>query len=213
MKRLLNGTLCLKNSPTGEQIQNGRTTDEIPRDPITPWCGPPLFSPCFPFQKLLFWKFRNFHLRNNALVFLLYFKWTWAHLWQHIGIQFSVKKTCKLSQPFWNLISSLNVYLIYRDTDCFGAFWFRKILLCVRKLLRLQVYTTRTIYKKSDNLHAMKAEFQWPLISIYWTVKLNSYGSLWTSLILELVLWHFIPYNFAHRNEIIRVPLHSLLNM
>ncbi len=47
MKRLLHGTLRLRNSPTSEQIQNGRTTDEIQRDPITPWCGPPLFCPCF----------------------------------------------------------------------------------------------------------------------------------------------------------------------
>ncbi len=46
-KRLLHGTLRLRNSPTGEQIQNGRTMDEIPRDPITPWCGSPLFYPCF----------------------------------------------------------------------------------------------------------------------------------------------------------------------
>ncbi len=47
MQRLLHVTLRLRYSPTGEQIQNGRTADEIPRDPITPWCGPPLFCPCF----------------------------------------------------------------------------------------------------------------------------------------------------------------------
>ncbi len=47
MQRLLHGTLRLRYSPTGEQLQNGRTADEIPRDPITPWCGPPLFCPCF----------------------------------------------------------------------------------------------------------------------------------------------------------------------
>ncbi len=47
MKRQLHATLRLKNSPTGEQIQNGRPTDEITRDPITPLCGPPLFCPCF----------------------------------------------------------------------------------------------------------------------------------------------------------------------
>ncbi len=47
MKRLLHGTLRLRYSPTGEQIQNGRPTDEIQRDPITPWCGPPPFCPCF----------------------------------------------------------------------------------------------------------------------------------------------------------------------
>ncbi len=47
MKRLLHGTLRLKKSPTGEQIQNGRPTDETPRDPITPWCGPPLLCLCF----------------------------------------------------------------------------------------------------------------------------------------------------------------------
>ncbi len=29
-------TLRLGYSPTGEQMQNGRTADEIPRDPITP---------------------------------------------------------------------------------------------------------------------------------------------------------------------------------
>ncbi len=47
VKSLLHGTLWFRNSPTGEQIQNGRTTDEITRDPITPWCGPPSFCPCF----------------------------------------------------------------------------------------------------------------------------------------------------------------------
>ncbi len=36
MQRLLHGTLRLRYSPTGEQIQNGRTADAIPRDPITP---------------------------------------------------------------------------------------------------------------------------------------------------------------------------------
>ncbi len=46
MKRLLQGKLRLKNCPTSEQIHNGRLTDEIPRDPITPWCGPQLFCPC-----------------------------------------------------------------------------------------------------------------------------------------------------------------------
>ncbi len=38
MKRLLHGTLQLRNSPAGEQIQNGRTTDEISRDPRPPCC-------------------------------------------------------------------------------------------------------------------------------------------------------------------------------
>ncbi len=37
MKRLLHGTMWLRNSPTGEQIQTGRTTDEIQRDPIAPY--------------------------------------------------------------------------------------------------------------------------------------------------------------------------------
>ncbi len=41
MQRLLHGTLRLRYSPTVEQIQNGRTVDEIHRDPIT------LFCPCF----------------------------------------------------------------------------------------------------------------------------------------------------------------------
>ncbi len=47
LQRLLHGTLRLRYSPTGEKIQNGRTADEIPRDPITPWCSPPLVCPCF----------------------------------------------------------------------------------------------------------------------------------------------------------------------
>ncbi len=73
MKRLLHGTLRLKYSPTGEQIQNGRTADEISRDPITPWCGSPLFCPCFfPLQKHMYWKFRNFHLRNKVVVYFTY---------------------------------------------------------------------------------------------------------------------------------------------
>ncbi len=79
MQRLLHGPLRLRYSPTGEQIQNGRTADEIPWAPITPWCGPPLFCPCFPLQKLLCWKFRNLLLRNIALVYftLLYsLRWT-----------------------------------------------------------------------------------------------------------------------------------------
>ncbi len=44
MKRQLHGTLLLKNSPTGEQIQKRRPTGEMTRDPITPWCGPKLVS-------------------------------------------------------------------------------------------------------------------------------------------------------------------------
>ncbi len=36
MKRQLRGTLRLKNSPTGEQIQKRQPTDEMTRDPITP---------------------------------------------------------------------------------------------------------------------------------------------------------------------------------
>ncbi len=36
MKRQLHGTLWLKNSPNGEQIQKRRPTDEMTRDPITP---------------------------------------------------------------------------------------------------------------------------------------------------------------------------------
>ncbi len=47
MQRLLHRSLRLRKFPTGEQIQSSRTADEIPRDPITPWCGPPLFCPCF----------------------------------------------------------------------------------------------------------------------------------------------------------------------
>ncbi len=70
MKRLLYGTLRIRNSPTGEQIRNGRTTDEIQCDPITPCCGPPLFCPCFSLQKLMCWKFRNFLLRNKAFVYV-----------------------------------------------------------------------------------------------------------------------------------------------
>ncbi len=31
MKRLLRGTLRLRNSPAGKQIQNGRPTNEIPK--------------------------------------------------------------------------------------------------------------------------------------------------------------------------------------
>ncbi len=46
MKKQLHGILRLKNSPTGEQIQKRRQTDEMTRDPITPWCGPPLFCSC-----------------------------------------------------------------------------------------------------------------------------------------------------------------------
>ncbi len=44
---LLYRKLRFRNSPTGEQIQNGRPTDEIIRDLITPWCDPPLSCPCF----------------------------------------------------------------------------------------------------------------------------------------------------------------------
>ncbi len=34
MKRLLHGALRPRNSPTGEQIQNGRPVDELKRDAI-----------------------------------------------------------------------------------------------------------------------------------------------------------------------------------
>ncbi len=68
-KRLLYGTLRLRNSPTCEQIQNGRSTDEIPRDPITPWCGPPQSCPCFSFAETSVLKF-FFRWRNKAFVYL-----------------------------------------------------------------------------------------------------------------------------------------------
>ncbi len=57
-KRQLHGLLRHRNSPTDDPIQDGR-----PVDPITPCCGPALFLPC--------WKFRNFILRNIALVYYL----------------------------------------------------------------------------------------------------------------------------------------------
>ncbi len=43
MKSILHGTLRLKNSPAGQQIQSGRPTDEITRDTTTPSCDPALF--------------------------------------------------------------------------------------------------------------------------------------------------------------------------
>ncbi len=64
MKRLLHGTLRLKNSPTGEQIQNGRPTDEITR---AHHCSVLVFL----LQKLLCWKFCNFLLPNKAVYLLM----------------------------------------------------------------------------------------------------------------------------------------------
>ncbi len=56
MKRLLRGTLRHRNSPTGEEIQNGRPTDEIPKDP-------PLFCPCFSLSP--------FHISLPVIVWLI----------------------------------------------------------------------------------------------------------------------------------------------
>ncbi len=53
-KRLLHGTLRLKNFPTDKPIQNGLPTDKITRDAITTFCGPTQFS-------LRFFPCRNFH--------------------------------------------------------------------------------------------------------------------------------------------------------
>ncbi len=61
MKRLLHGTLRLRNSPTGEQIQNGRPKDEIPRDNnslMWPTTVLSLFFPC-----------RNFCAENFVIFF------------------------------------------------------------------------------------------------------------------------------------------------
>ncbi len=69
--RPLHGTLRLKNSPTGEKIQNGRRGVKLQE---TQW---PLdvAQNCFvlgiPLQLFLCWKFRNFLLRNKAFVYLL----------------------------------------------------------------------------------------------------------------------------------------------
>ncbi len=84
MQRLLHRTLRFRYSPTGEQIQNGRTADEIPSDPITPWCGPPLFCPCFSC-----WKFRNFLLRNIALVYFSYLRYRYRLITWDIGLGLS----------------------------------------------------------------------------------------------------------------------------
>ncbi len=67
MKRLLHVTLRLKNSSTGEQIQNGRPTDEIPRDPITP----PLFCPCFSLAETSMLKISLFFYEIKLLFTLL----------------------------------------------------------------------------------------------------------------------------------------------
>ncbi len=71
--RLLLGTLRIRDSPTGEQTQNGRTTDEIQRDPITPLCGPPLFCPCFSLAATSVLKISQFSFTKQSSC-LLYFK-------------------------------------------------------------------------------------------------------------------------------------------
>ncbi len=70
MKRLLHGTLYLRNSPTGEQIQNGRPTDEISRDNITSWCGPALF--CFSFSVVEISVLKISQLSFTAVCWALY---------------------------------------------------------------------------------------------------------------------------------------------
>ncbi len=72
MKWLLQGTLRLRYSLTGEQIQNGRTVDEISSDPKLLDVALHCSVLVFPLTKLLCWKFRNFLLRNKALVYFAY---------------------------------------------------------------------------------------------------------------------------------------------
>ncbi len=82
MKRLLHGTLRLRNSPKGEQIQNGRLTDEIPWDTITPWCGLALFC-------------RSFSLAEFSVLKILAFSFTKQVSWlgTHIEVQLRWRNT------------------------------------------------------------------------------------------------------------------------
>ncbi len=75
MERLPHRTLRPRYSPTGERIQNGRTEDEIPRGPITPWCGPPLFCPCFSLAETSVLKISLFSFTKYSSC-LLYFTLT-----------------------------------------------------------------------------------------------------------------------------------------
>ncbi len=59
MKRLLHGTLRLRDSPTGEQIRNGRPTDEKPNNSLM-W---PTTVVSF------FFPYRNFCAENFVIFF------------------------------------------------------------------------------------------------------------------------------------------------
>ncbi len=71
MKRPLCGTLRLRNSPTGEQIQNGRRRVKLQETQILLDVAQNCFLLVFPLQLFLCRKFRNFLLRNKALAYLL----------------------------------------------------------------------------------------------------------------------------------------------
>ncbi len=70
MKRPLHGTLRLRNSPTGEQIQNGRRRVKLQEAQLPLDVAQNCFVLVFPLQLFLCWQFRNFLLRNKALVYL-----------------------------------------------------------------------------------------------------------------------------------------------
>ncbi len=72
MKRPLHGTLRLRSPPTGKQIQNGRRRVKLQETQLPLDVAQSCFVLVFPLQLFLWWKFRNFLLRNKALVYLLY---------------------------------------------------------------------------------------------------------------------------------------------
>ncbi len=69
MKRPLHGTLRLRSSPTGEQIQNGSRRVKLQETQLLLDVAQNCFTLVFSLQLFLCWKFRNFLLRNKALVY------------------------------------------------------------------------------------------------------------------------------------------------
>ncbi len=75
MKRPLHGTMRLRNSPAGEQIQNGSRRVKLLETQLPLDVAQNCFVLVFPLQLFLCWKFRNFLLRNKALAYFSYLEY------------------------------------------------------------------------------------------------------------------------------------------
>ncbi len=57
------------NSPTGEPIQDSRPSDQIARNPVTPWCGPASFCLIFSLAEISMLKISRYKTFDYLLTY------------------------------------------------------------------------------------------------------------------------------------------------